>query len=468
MSGTDTSPQGERPPFEPGTIGREKPLRALEPTEALPAGSPESVSTGGDPAPHLAGLLPYAPADVPVAVVPGSDDPPAPPSPSAPLAFGPYPMRYDVAYPERLSRLKTFFRGLLIIPVWLFLYFVTGITQAGLAAGWTTVFFRKRYPRWLFAANSGAVGFLSRAWAYAALQTDRYPSFDTDTSPVTLEYDEPLQHQISRWRVFFWKGILLVPHFIVLSLLQLATGVVVFISWWAVMLSGRYPRGMFGFVTGITRWHLRVLGYFASFNDRFPPFSLSASAGPASTTTAVVNGVIGALVSGSFIALVVVAIAIADDPRTETVDYASLRGASSGGTNARVAQGAVRVNARGGMVDLVLSRVDDPGEQLVPLLVTGKNQRVVVFEWTIRNSSDMSARVSGTADARLAVLSGDERKTSDAELVVVAGQVAPASVKAGGADKIQAVFVIPKDARPVALRFSPDFTPRGGIEYQFE
>jgi len=76
-------------------------------------------------------------------------------------------MRYDVEYPERLSRLTTLVRGFLIIPAWLFLFLVMGVVYAGFPAGWTTVFFKKRYPRWLFAANSGAPGFMSRTWAYA-------------------------------------------------------------------------------------------------------------------------------------------------------------------------------------------------------------------------------------------------------------------------------------------------------------
>jgi len=378
-----------------------------------------------------------------------------------------YPMRYAVAYPERLSRLKTFFRGFLIIPAWLFLYLVMGVVYAGFFAGWTTVFFKKRYPRWLFTANSGALGFMSRTWAYAALQTDRYPSFDTDTSPVTLEYDEPPQHQVSRWRVFVWKGILLVPHFMVLSLLQVAVAVVVFLSWWAILFTGRYPRGMFGFVTGITRWHLRVLGYFASFNDRFPPFALSANAGPASKSTTVVSGLVGGLATSGLVALIVVAAATASDVRTETIDYARLRGVTAGGLTTHVAQGAVSVDARGGRIELLLAGVDDPGDRLVPLLTLNRAERVIVFEWAVRNFSDTGADVAGTDDARLTIQVAGSTRTSSAELVVVGGQMAPGSIKAGDDGKILAVFILPVDARPVALRFTPDFAARGGVLYEF-
>ena len=56
--------------------------------------------------------------------------------------------------------------------------------------------------------------------------------------------------------------------------------VVTFIAWWAILATGRYPRGLFGFVTGVQRWQFRMAGYFASYNDRFPPYSLSEESGP--------------------------------------------------------------------------------------------------------------------------------------------------------------------------------------------
>jgi len=264
-----------------------------------------------------------------------------------------------------------------------------------------------------------------------------------------------------------WKGILLVPHFVVLSLLQVAVAVVVFLSWWAILFTGRYPRGMFGFVTGITRWHLRVLGYFASFNDRFPPFALSANAGPASKSTTVVSGLVGGLATSGLVALIVVAAATASDVRTETIDYARLRGVTAGGLTTHVAQGAVSVDARGGRIELLLAGVDDPGDRLVPLLTLNRAERVIVFEWAVRNFSATGAHVAGTDDERLTIQVAGSTRTSSAELVVVGGQMAPGSIKAGDDGKILAVFILPVDARPVALRFTPDFAARGGVLYEF-
>ena len=61
-----------------------------------------------------------------------------------------------------------------------------------------------------------------------------------------------------------------------LFFLYLAAIVIVVLAWFAILFTGRYPRGMFEFVEGVFRWHVRVAGYaFLLVTDRYPPFRLS-------------------------------------------------------------------------------------------------------------------------------------------------------------------------------------------------
>jgi hypothetical protein len=73
------------------------------------------------------------------------------------------------------------------------------------------------------------------------------------------------------------KWFLAIPHYIVLFFLWIAAIVVVIIAWFAILFTGRYPRGMFDFVQGVIRWGVRVVAYaFVLVTDRYPPFSLAA------------------------------------------------------------------------------------------------------------------------------------------------------------------------------------------------
>ena len=87
---------------------------------------------------------------------------------------------------------------------------------------------------------------------------------------LEVDYDENL----SRWLIFV-KWLLAIPHYIVLLFLLIAAYVAVFIAFFAILFTGRYPRGLFDFVVGTVRWLIRVQAYAHwLMTDRYPPFSL--------------------------------------------------------------------------------------------------------------------------------------------------------------------------------------------------
>ena len=135
-------------------------------------------------------------------------------------------------------------------------------------------YFRRKYPRWWFDWNLELQRFGNRVTAYLALMDDRYPSTD-DRQSVLLEYDYPdVERDLNRWLPLV-KWLLAIPHYIVLFFLDIAAVVVVIVTWFTILFTGRYPRGMFGFVEGVIRWHNRVVAYALTLvTDRYPPFRL--------------------------------------------------------------------------------------------------------------------------------------------------------------------------------------------------
>lgn len=206
-----------------------------------------------------------------------------------------YPVQFSVAYPDRdLNRLTTFFRIFVAIPILIVLGSVAGSTWqwsyengrtaaagAGGAGGLLffgpllLILFRQKYPRWWFDWNLELLRFTNRVGIYLALLDDRYPSTDEQQS-VHLDFPYPdARLDLNRWLPLV-KWFLAIPHYVVLFFLYIALFVVVIIAWFAILFTGRYPRGLFDFVQGVIRWHNRVVGYaYILITDRYPPFSFA-------------------------------------------------------------------------------------------------------------------------------------------------------------------------------------------------
>lgn len=213
------------------------------------------------------------------------------PPPSDALGTGfPYPARLEITYPDQLNRVTTAFRLILIIPVAILAGILTGAgtlhtsgttttTTSGITGGLFVatlllILFRQRYPRWWFDFALELTRFTTRIVAYLALLTDKYPS-TVEHQTVSLDLDYPdVKQDLSRGMPLV-KWFLAIPHYFVLFFLGIGAVVSVVLAWFAVLFTGRYPRGLFDYVVGVTRWGLRVEAYaFLLITDRYPPFSL--------------------------------------------------------------------------------------------------------------------------------------------------------------------------------------------------
>lgn len=207
---------------------------------------------------------------------------------------GSYAARLEIDYPEELNRVTTAFRIILIIPIAIIVALVSGSgsweyvtdtesvsgSSGGIAGGLfiatvLMILFRQVYPRWWFDFVRELTRFSTRVMAYFVLLTDKYPS-TVDEQSVHLEIDYPaVKQDLNRWLPLV-KWLLAIPHYIVLIVLVFLAVLAVVAAWFAILFTGRYPRGLFDFVVGVGRWGLRVDAYaFLLVTDRYPPFSMN-------------------------------------------------------------------------------------------------------------------------------------------------------------------------------------------------
>ena len=184
----------------------------------------------------------------------------------------PYPVTFSVDYPDReLHRVTSAFRIFTAIPIVVILGTIGSAVFLGLVL---MLLFRKKYPRWWYDWNLELSRLTNRASTYLLLMDDRYPSTD-DQQSVHLEWPEVTGEELSRGLPLV-KWFLAIPHYIVLAFLGIAVVFVAIYAWFAILFTGRYPRGAFEFVEGVLRWANRVSGYMYDLvTDAYPPFSLS-------------------------------------------------------------------------------------------------------------------------------------------------------------------------------------------------
>ena len=227
-----------------------------------------------------------------------------------------YPIRVQASMEAPLSRWLWLVKWLLVIPHYLVLVFLWIAFVLLSAVAWVSIVLTGHYPRSIFAFNVGVLRWTWRVqyYAYGALGTDRYPPFtleDVPDYPARLEI--PYPEHLSRGLALVKWWLLAIPHYVIAgvfaggglwTLLQVdgtddgllgtgLIGIMVLIAGIALMVTGRYPGGVFDFVLGMNRWVLRVAAYAGLMTDRYPPFRLDTGGtdpGGALTVTSSTDG----------------------------------------------------------------------------------------------------------------------------------------------------------------------------------
>lgn len=191
-------------------------------------------------------------------------------------------MKLTIQHQERYSRgellLRSFFGFLYMYLPHGFLLIFVGFWGAILqfVAFWI-ILFTGRYPESMFQYQAGLVRWETRLLARMYQLSDGYPGFGLkatdDRTEVSIPYPEKVSRGLTLLRLFFGVLYVGIPHGLILLFRAVFVGVLIFVAWWAVLFTARYPATMHQWVVGQMRWQLRVTLYLTFMTDTYPPFT---------------------------------------------------------------------------------------------------------------------------------------------------------------------------------------------------
>jgi hypothetical protein len=221
-----------------------------------------------------------------------------------------YPLRVEGPLDDHLSRWLWLVKWLLAIPHYIVLAALWIALVVLTVVAFFAILFTGRYPRAIFDFNVGVLRWTWRVgfYSYSALATDRYPPFtlaDVPGYPARLDVAYPAT--LSRGLVLVKWWLLALPQYLIVGVfaggawagLNAANdhagwtsgggliGLLVCIAGIVLLVTGRYPKSIFDFVMGMSRWCYRVAAYALLMTDTYPPFRLDMGGGePVADTTA--------------------------------------------------------------------------------------------------------------------------------------------------------------------------------------
>lgn len=281
------------PPEDEEPVETQDEMADVEPAIEAAAGPPDEPAGETPPGPsdEPAVSPPPPPPVYRPPAAPLSSAPVAPP-PAPPMAAAPRPgpggssggeTSFTVEYPERSSRLWALLYLLLGIKVivliahaLIFIVLAIGALVVFIIAQ-LVVLFTGHMPEGMHRFQMRVLAQSNKMRAWVNGLTDGLPPFMLSDDPYPVETSVGHPARSSRlWALLNPPGkyLALLPHFITLFVLRIASDWVVLVAQIAILVTGRFPRGMFDFVVGVMRWETRVAAFFFGLRDEYPPFSL--------------------------------------------------------------------------------------------------------------------------------------------------------------------------------------------------
>jgi hypothetical protein len=183
---------------------------------------------------------------------------------------------YDVGYEETRNRTTVAFRIIMAIPHLIVASLWRELTQLLAVIQWFIILFTGKRNEGIWRLQQSYLYYYCRVLGYVALMYDQYPAFGTDPGPVPvrseISYEESADRLTNALRLI-WA----IPAAIIAVVVGIGAYVVVLISWFAIVITGKQSRGMWDFVLKVLRFTFQLESYVFLMTDTYPKFGEGAS-----------------------------------------------------------------------------------------------------------------------------------------------------------------------------------------------
>lgn len=190
-------------------------------------------------------------------------------------------LTFEIQHQQQYSRgellLRTFFGWLYIgIPHFFVIYFLMLGLLILRFVSFFVILFEGRTPDWYYNFNVEVNRWILRLYARMFNLSDGYPAFGLTAA------DDKSKFALDRWqigrgdmvlRTFFGSLYVGIPHGLILFFRTIASMLLGFLAFFAVLFTGKYPENWHQFNTGTIRWGARVNLYLAWLYKDYPPFA---------------------------------------------------------------------------------------------------------------------------------------------------------------------------------------------------
>ncbi len=192
-----------------------------------------------------------------------------------------YPATFEFNAPEKVARWRVIGNSILSIPHFIVLFPLSWLSMAVSFISWFAIVFTGRLPAGLAAVHCMIIRYGTRVATYENFMRGSYPPFDFDTATddngqdpeVVVNFSPELEGR-RRVSVFF-RFILLIPVRIMAVIWGILGILASVVGFFAVLILGRWPKGLLKFIVGVNRFSVRTSAYGGLLTDKYPPLGLS-------------------------------------------------------------------------------------------------------------------------------------------------------------------------------------------------